>query len=88
MKAAMSIGNDSSHQVHVVDLPAACVDGFQELVHLLVAHLFSQVGQDVSQLSYTNEACHVLIKHLKAATIFFGFAWVSEAAGSIEDFTE
>ena len=84
----MSIGNDSSHQVHVVDLPTACVDSFQELVHLLVTHLFTQIGQDVSQLSDPYEACHILVKHLKATTVFFGFARVSEAARSIEDFAE
>ena len=76
------------NKFHVVDLSTACVHCFQQLVHFLVAHLLSQVCQDVSQLAHANESCHIFVEHLEAAAVFLGLARISEAARSVEYFLE
>ena len=42
----------------------------------------------ISQLSNPNESCHILVKHLKAATILLWLARVAETAWAVEDFLE
>src|SRR5438046_8906295 len=56
-----------AHQLNVIDLSAACIDidTLQKLVDFLVTHFLAQVCQDISQLPYTNEACHVLVVNLE-----------------------
>jgi hypothetical protein len=60
----------------------------KQLIHLLITHLLTQISQNISQLANTNEARHVLVKHLEAAAVFFWLARVAEAAGAVEDFGE
>ena len=72
----------------VVHLPGASVDSLEQLVHLLFRHLLAQVGQDVLELADTDEARHVLVKHLEAAAVFLGLAGVAEAARPVEDALE
>lgn len=88
----------------VVDLALARVDGLEQLIHLFVAHLLAQIREDcsklasclkpdstfptVTELSHANVASHVLVKDLEATTILFWFAWVAEAARTVEDFLE
>jgi hypothetical protein len=53
---------------NVVDLAAAGVDGLEQLVNLIVAHLLTQVGQDWRGMSVTSSlgefmfegACHTV----------------------------
>ena len=73
------------HQLNVIDLSAACIDidTLQKLVDFLVTHFLAQVCQDISQLPYTNEACHVLVENLETATVFFRLAGVAEAIWSV-----
>lgn len=33
----------------VIDLAAACVDRFQQLVHFFITHLLAEIGQDCVQ---------------------------------------
>lgn len=82
------ICKDGPHKFHVVDFATAGIDSLQELIYLFVAHLLAQIGQNIPQLAYTNETSHVFIEYLEATTIFFGFSWVSETTGSVEDFAE
>ena len=42
----------------------------------------------VSKLAHTDEARHILIKHLKAPAIFFWLARVSKSTWSVQDFLE
>ena len=42
----------------------------------------------ISQLPNPNESCHILVKHLKAATILLWLARVAETAWAVEDFLE
>jgi len=81
-----SIRQNRPHQVHVIDLPTACINCLQQFVHLLITHLLAQICQDVPQLSDTNKSRHVLVEHLEAAAVFFWLAWVLEAAGAVQNF--
>jgi hypothetical protein len=72
----------------VVHLPGAGVDSLEQLVHLLFRHLFAQVRQDVFELADTDEARHVLVKHLETAAVFLGLAGVAEAARPVENALE
>jgi len=87
-KSVVSVGQDRSDKIHIIDLSAAGVDCLQQFINLFIAHLFAQVCQDVSQLPNSDEPSHVFIKYLEAATVFFWFARVSESTGSVEDFAE
>ena len=78
----------SPDKVHVVDFSTAGIDCLEQLIHLLVAHLLAQICQDVSQLTYTDEAGHVFVEYLEAAAVFFRLARISETAGSVKDFAE
>ena len=69
---------------HVVDLAAAGVDSLEQLVHLVVAHLLAQVGENVSQLSNANVSRHLLVKDLEAPAVLLGLARIAEAAWSVE----
>jgi hypothetical protein len=68
----------------VVYLTGACVNGLQELVHLFFGHLLTEVGEDVLQLPDTDEARHVLVKHLEATAVFLWLAGVAETAGPVQ----
>ena len=72
----------------VVDLPTARIHSFEQLIDLLVAHLLSQVGQDVAKLSNADKSRHVLIEDLEAAAVLLWLAWVAESAGAVEDLGE
>ena len=61
------------------------LDAFEQLVHLVVAELLAEAGQDVSQLAGADKAVAVLVKHLEAADELFGRAGGLEAVGSVED---
>jgi hypothetical protein len=78
-----SIRQNRPHQFRIIDFSRRRIDSFEQLIHLLVAHLLAQIRQDISQLSDTNETCHVLIEDLEAAAVFFGFAGIAEATGTI-----
>lgn len=82
------VGKDHADQVGVVDLARRGVDGLEQLIHLLVGHLLAKVGQDVAQLAHADEAGHVLVEDLEAATVFFRLPRVAEAAGAVEDLAE
>jgi len=45
---ALLIGKDCPNQIHVVDLSTAGVDRLQQFIHLVVAHLFAQICENVS----------------------------------------
>lgn len=85
---SFSVGENGPDQFHVIDLSAAGVDSLQQFINLFIAHLFSQVRKDVSELADSDETCHVFVEYLKAAAIFFWFARISETARSVEDFAE
>lgn len=72
----------------VRNLAAAGVDGLEQLVDLVVAHLLAQIRQDVAQLPDADEARPVLVKHLEAAAVLVNVARVAEAAGAVEDLAE
>ena len=110
MSARCSQTKAQTENTSVVDLPTARVHRLQQLIHLIITHLLSKVGQNcdppsalprlqvhrsmgrrrrtVSKLPHTNEARHILVEHLKASTVFFWLARVSESARSIQDFLE
>jgi hypothetical protein len=46
-------GKFGEEHTNVVDLAAAGVDGLEQLVDLVVAHLLAQVGQDCGCVSVT-----------------------------------
>jgi hypothetical protein len=83
-----SVGQDCAHKIHVVDLARTRVNSLEELVHLVIAHLLAEICQDVTQLTDTDEASHVLVEDLKTAAVFFGLAGISETARSVKDFAE
>lgn len=72
----------------VVDLSAARVHSLEKLIDLLIAHLLSQVGQNVAQLSNADKSRHVLIEDLEAAAVLLWLARVAESAGAVEDLGE
>nr|POF00917.1 hypothetical protein CFP56_20865 [Quercus suber] len=77
-----------SQLTHVVQLSTAGVYSLEQLIHFLVTHLLSQIGQNVPKLTHTDETGELFVKHLEAAAIFLGLAGVAEAAGAVEDFLE
>lgn len=83
-----SIRQNRPHQLGVIDLATRRVDGLEQLVDLVIAHLLAQIGQDVAQLADADEARHVLVEDLEAAAVFLRFARVAEAAGPVEDLGE
>jgi hypothetical protein len=86
LRFVRSISPTSGNQelTSVANLAAARVHRLEQLVHLLVAHLLAQVGQDVSQLPDADEARHILVKHLEAAAVLLRLAWVAESAGAVQ----
>lgn len=82
------VGQDGADQVHIVDLAGTCVDSLEELIHLVIAHLFAEIREDVSQLPNADEAGHVLVEDLETAAVFFRLARVSEATRSVQDLAE
>jgi hypothetical protein len=84
-RPASSIRENRPHQVSVVDFTRTRIDGLQQLIHLLIAHLLAQIRQDVSQLPHADETSHVLVEDLETSAVFFGLARVFETAGSVED---
>lgn len=83
-----SIRQNRPHQLGIIDLATGRVDGLEQLVDLVIAHLLAQIGQDVAQLADADEARHVLVEDLEAAAVFFRLARVAEAAGPVEDLGE
>jgi hypothetical protein len=73
----------------VVDLVIARVNrALEQLVHFLLAHLLTQVRQDVLDLALADEAAPVLIEDLEAADVFLDVEGFAEAAGAVEDLGE
>lgn len=73
----------------VVNLIIARVNrALEQLIHLLLAHLLSQIRQDVLDLAFANEARPVLVKHLEATDVFLDVERFAEATGAVEDFGE
>jgi hypothetical protein len=81
----MKTGHKQSGHTHIVDLTRTRIHRLEQLINLLIAHLLAQICQNVPQLSYTNEARHILIEHLKAATVVLRVIKIAEAAGTVED---
>ena len=54
----------------------------------------SRYGEDgwrsltVAQLSYSNEACHILVEYLESAAVFFGLAGLAEATRAVQHLEE
>ena len=76
------------HHIHIVQLPTTRIHSLQQLIHLIIAHLLSQIRQDVSELPNSNETRQILVEDLETSAVFLWFAWVAEAAGSVEDARE
>ena len=73
----------------VVDFVVGSVDGaLEQLVDLLLAHLLTQVGQDVFDLALADKPAAVLVEHLEAADVLFDIKGLAEAAGAVEDLGE
>ena len=83
-----SIRQNRPNQISIVDLSRTRINSLQQLIHLLITHLLPQIRQDVPQLPHADKAAHVLVEHLKPSAVLFWFAWIAEAAGSIEDLAE
>ncbi len=73
---------------HVIQLPTARVHSLQQLIHLIITHLLSQVRKNVPKLSHADEAREVLVEDLETAAVFFGLAGVAEATGTVKDLLE
>lgn len=82
------IRQDRLHHIHIVQLAGTGIDGLQQLVHLLIAHLLAQVREDVAELAHADEARQVLVEDLEPPAVVFGLARVAEAAGPVEDLGE
>jgi len=72
----------------IIDLARAGVYSLEQFVHFFLGHLLAQVCQDIFQLADTNEACHVLIKHLETSAVFLRLAGVTEATRAVQDALE
>lgn len=72
----------------IVYFSAVRIDGFEQLVNLVVTHFLAEVGQNISQLADAYETRHVFIKHLEPSAVFFRLARIAETARSIENFGE
>lgn len=83
-----SIGENRPHQVHVIDFSAACVYRFEQLINFLVTHLLTQIGENIAQLTDTDETGHIFVEDLKATAVFFRLARVLEAIWSVQNFGE
>jgi len=73
---------------HVVDLSTAGVNGLEQLIHLVIAHLLAKICEDVSKLTNTDKSGHLLVEDLETTAVLFWLARVAEAARSVEDFLE
>jgi len=82
------VGTKLSSHTHIIDLTRTRIHRLEQLVNLLITHLLPQIRQNVPQLPHTNEARHIFVKHLKAATIVFGIVEIAEATRTIEDARE
>ena len=83
-----SICQNRLDHIHIVQLPTARIHGLQQLIHLLVTHLFAQVGEDIAKLAHADEARELFVEDLEAAAVFFRLAGVAEAVGAVEEFGE
>jgi hypothetical protein len=73
----------------VVHLVIARIDGaLEQLIHLLLAHLLAQVGQNVLDLALADKAAPVLVEDLEAADVFLDIKGFAEAAGAVENLGE
>lgn len=72
----------------IVYFSAGRVDGFEQLVNLVIAHFLAEVGQNITQLTDAYETRHVFIKHPEPLAVFFRLARIAETARSIENFRE
>lgn len=72
----------------IIYFAATSIHSLQQLIHLFVAHLLPQIGQNIPQLANTNEARHVFIEYLEASAVFLRLARIAESAWSIENFGE
>lgn len=68
----------------VVDLARAGIDGFEELIDLLVGHLLAEVCEDVLELTDTDKTCHVLVEDLETTAVLLRLAGVAEAPGAVQ----
>jgi len=75
----------STIHTHVIDLARTCIHRLEQFIDFLIAHLLTQICQYVAQLPNSNESRHILIKHLKTATVVLRVIEIAEAAGAIED---
>ena len=58
----------------------------EQLVDLLLGHLLAQVGQDVLDLSLSDESRSVLVENLEPPDVLFDVEGFAEATGSVQDF--
>lgn len=86
--SAWSSPSSDTPLTHIVQLPTARVHCLQQLIYLFITHLFTQIREDVPELSHADEAREVLVEYLEAAAVLLWLAGVAEAAGAIEDFLE
>jgi hypothetical protein len=83
-----SVIKGANRHTSIINLPTPRIHRLQQLIHLIITHLLPQIRQDIPQLPNPNKARHILIKDLEAATVFFRFARVTEAARAVEDLRE
>ena len=74
----------SAQLTHVVQLARAGVHSLEELVNLVVAHLLSEVCEDVTELANADEPCELLVEHLETAAVLFRLAGVAESTRAVE----
>ena len=73
----------SGTHTSIIDLSTTCIHRLQQLINLLITHLFSQIRQNIPKLPDANETRHLLVEDLKAAAVFFGFAGIAETTGAV-----
>ena len=82
------IREDRPDKFLVIHVTALDIDGLEQLVHLVVAHLLAQVREDIAELADADEAREFLVEDLEAARVGGRVAWVAEAVGPVEDGSE
>lgn len=67
----------------IIYFSAGRIDGFEQLVNLVITHFLTEVGQNITQLADADETRHVFIENLEPSAVFFRLARIAETARSI-----
>jgi len=85
-RGCWSLTEDGAYKRLIVHVSiGADLDPFEQLVHLLIGHLFPELRQHIPQFAGANESVALLVKHLKSTNELLGSARGLESVWPVQN---